>query len=133
MEKEKHRMVITMKKTNHYEALHPEIVKSYSFDVSSDEELDIIMNEIYDGLLAMSFSHENIARVMHECAQKRESDAFEDEEDDVSAPIKVLYKKWYNRWLDSNSLDDFLSIEEFEEKFKNDEEFAEYWSKFYIF
>lgn len=49
------------------------------------------------------------------------------EEETTPKEIKKAYKIWYDRWLDSNSFDDFISLEEFAEKYKNDNGFAEYW------
>ena len=51
----------------------------------------------------------------------------EKQEEEAPKEIKEAFKKFYDKWLDSNSLDDYMTIDEFNEKIKNDKNFALYW------
>ena len=76
----KDRMFINMKKTYHSTTNEPETVKEYNCTLPAEELLEIVMFELYDGLLAMGYGSESIAGLMHECAWQREPEIFSEEE-----------------------------------------------------
>jgi len=100
-------------------------------EVFSEEEETIPM-EIKKAFQKSSKSldgHMGLEELAETLRQMRELPLEEGKTEEETTPkeIKKAYKIWYDRWLDSNSFDDFISLEEFVKRYKNDKGFAEYW------